>query len=104
MGVGSKINKLRMRSGKTQQEIADLLNVDRRTYAKWEDESSEIKTSLIPKIAEIFGVEIPELFTNEKNIEIKDSFRDNKNSNNAVIVMITDKEVVDKVLNLLGNI
>lgn len=100
MGLGSKISKLRIDSGKSQQQIAEMLNIDRRTYAKWEEEITEVKSSLIPRIAEIFGVEIPDLFTNEKTIEIKDSFKD---INNSGIIIVTDKEIVDKVLNLLGN-
>jgi len=102
MSIGTTIRKLRLNSGKSQQEIADLLNIDRRTYAKWEEETTEVKSSIVPKIAEVFGVEISDLYKNDKGIEIKDSFRDIDN-NNAVIIIVTDKDIVEKVLDLLGN-
>jgi transcriptional regulator with XRE-family HTH domain len=99
MSIGDRLSKFRKNSGKTQQEIADELGVERRTYASWESGKTELKNSLVPKIAELFNIEIPELFNDEKNIEIKDSFNENKN---AVIVIITEKEIVEKVLNILG--
>lgn len=102
MSIGDRLSKFRKNTGKTQQEIADELGVERRTYASWESGKTELKNSLVPKIAELFNIEIPELFNDEKKIDVKDSFKDNKNSNNAVIIMITEKEIVDKVLNLLS--
>jgi transcriptional regulator with XRE-family HTH domain len=62
MSIGNNIKVLRVRTKKSQQDIADLLEIDRKTYAKWEAEESEIKSSYIPKIAEIFDVEIADLF------------------------------------------
>ncbi len=104
MNIGTSIRKLRMNTGKSQQEIADLLNIDRRTYAKWEEGVTEVKSSLVPKIAEVFGVDIPELYKNDKSVEIKDSFKDNNiDNNNAVIIVVTDKDIVEKVLDLLNN-
>ena len=101
MSIGTTIRKLRLNSGKTQQEIADLLSIDRRTYAKWEEESTEVKSSLVPKVADIFGVDISELYKSDKGVEINDSFRDNQ-INNAVIIVVTDKNVVEKVMDLLN--
>jgi transcriptional regulator with XRE-family HTH domain len=62
MSIGNNIKILRVITKKSQQDIADLLEIDRKTYAKWEAEESEIKSSYIPKIAEIFDVEIADLF------------------------------------------
>ncbi|SDL80609.1 Transcriptional regulator, contains XRE-family HTH domain [Chryseobacterium taihuense] len=104
MSVGTTIRRLRESQGKTQKEIADLLNVDRRTYAKWEEEAAEVKSSLVPNLAEIFGVEIADLYKNDKNIEIKDSFKDNNNNNtNTVVIILTDKELTEKFLDLFNN-
>jgi transcriptional regulator with XRE-family HTH domain len=101
MSIGTTIRKLRLNSGKTQQEIADLLNVDRRTYAKWEEETTEVKSSLVPKLAEIFEVEIADLYKDQRSIEIKDSFRDN-DIKNVAIVILTDKDLAEKFLDLFN--
>ncbi|WP_144281130.1 helix-turn-helix domain-containing protein [Chryseobacterium echinoideorum] len=102
MSVGTTIRRLRESQGKTQKEIADLLNVDRRTYAKWEEEAAEVKSSLVPNLAEIFGVEIADLYKSDKSIEIKDSFRDNE-IKNTVVIILTDKELTEKFLDLFNN-
>ncbi|MXS69988.1 helix-turn-helix domain-containing protein [Flavobacteriaceae bacterium W22] len=104
MSVGTTIRRLRESQGKTQKEIADLLNVDRRTYAKWEEEATEVKSSLVPNLAEILGVEIADLYKSDKSIEIKDSFKDNNNNNtNTVVIILTDKELTEKFLDLFNN-
>lgn len=91
MNIGFKIKRLREIQGRSQKDIADLLNVDRRTYAKWEEGVTYIRSNLIPDIAEIFGVDIADLYKNIDDAEIKDSFSYHKNSVNSVIIMITDR-------------
>lgn len=44
MSVGNNIRRLRTRAKKSQQEIADLLGVERNTYANWENEQTDIKS------------------------------------------------------------
>lgn len=58
MSIGYTIRKLRTRQNKSQQEIADLLNIDRKTYVNWENDQNDIKSEYIPKLASIFKVEI----------------------------------------------
>ena len=81
--------------------MADNLNVDRRTYAAWETGTQDIKSSFVPKLADFFGVEIADLFSNETNINIKQSFKDNNSSINTAILILTDKEAVNRVLDAM---
>ncbi len=62
MSVGTNLKKLRSKTKYSQQDIADMLNVDRLTYVNWENETTEIKSGYIPKLADIFGVKIEDLF------------------------------------------
>lgn len=104
MSIGNNIKVLRVRTKKQQQDIADLLEIDRKTYAKWEAEESEIKSSYIPKIAEIFDVEIADLFKSEKpNININPTFTENNNSVNTAVIILTDQNIVEKLLSVLGD-
>jgi len=80
----------------SQQVVADNLNIDRRTYAAWEMASQDIKSSFIPQLAEFFGVEISDLFSNDTNINIKQSFKDS--TINTAILILTDKEAINRVL------
>jgi transcriptional regulator with XRE-family HTH domain len=98
MAIGNQIRKLRIAKNLSQQVVADNLNIDRRTYAAWEQGTQDVKSSFIPRLAEFFGVEISDLFTNETNINIKQSFKDNNSSINTAILILTDKEIIERVL------
>lgn len=103
MSVGHNLRKLRSKSKKSQQEIADLLEIDRRTYINWENEENDVKSEYIPKLAKIFDVEIKDLFSDSKsNIQINQENKENKdNSINGVVFVLTDKESVNKLAEIL---
>lgn len=62
MEIGTKIKKLRRKYGYTQEELAERLNVTSQTISKWENQISMPDISLLPQIAEVFGVTIDDLF------------------------------------------
>lgn len=106
MILSTNLRKLRTKQDKSQQEIADLLNVDRRTYVNWENGSTNVKSDYIPKLAEMFNVDINELFQGSKmKIEIiqKENEESDNSILNGVILVITDKNIVDELLNLVKN-
>lgn len=65
--MGSFIAVLRKSSGMTQKQLADMLNVSDKTISHWERDESAPDLSLIPVIAEIFGVTCDELLRGERN-------------------------------------
>lgn len=101
MGVGANIKKLRSKTKYSQQNIADMLGVDKNTYANWESEANDIKSDHLPKIAEIFEVEIQDLFKNKMSkVEINFNKQINTDSpiNNNVVLVLPDKESVEKLM------
>lgn len=62
LGIGRKLKILRSKTKYSQQDISDMLGVDRNTYANWESGRSDIKSYFIPKLAKIYNVEIVDLF------------------------------------------
>ncbi len=40
MGVGTNLKRLRSKTKLSQQEIADMLGLDRNTYTNWENETT----------------------------------------------------------------
>lgn len=100
-------NLKRLRENNTkydQREIADILGIKQNTYSTWESGETDVKSEYIPKIAEIFGVEIKDLFeNNSKKIEVNFSKQIHKGSstNNSVVIVMPDKESVDKLVNVL---
>ena len=78
--IGAFIAALRKANGMTQQELADNLHVSNKAVSRWEREECSPDISLIPVIAEIFGVSCDELLRGER---IKESTHDIKNDARA---------------------
>lgn len=64
--IGQFISALRKASGMTQQEVADRLNVSNKAVSRWERDECAPDISLIPAIAEMFGVTCDELLRGER--------------------------------------
>lgn len=91
MAIHNNLLKHRNRIGKSQQCIADYLDIDRRTYINWETGKTDVKSEFIPKLAQFFDIDIGILFESKKlSLDlIKDKMVD-KDQNNTTIFIITD--------------
>jgi transcriptional regulator with XRE-family HTH domain len=65
--IGKFISVLRKANGMTQQELADKLLVSDKTVSKWECDERMPDISLLPAIAEVFGITTDELLRGERN-------------------------------------
>ncbi|KUJ57600.1 MULTISPECIES: helix-turn-helix transcriptional regulator [Chryseobacterium] len=93
MGIGTNLKRLRSKTKYSNQEIADLLGVDRNTYASWESESTDVKSQYIPQLADIFKVRIQDLFDDEQKFQINNfENRDSATGQQGIIINITDSE------------
>jgi len=69
---GNFLYALRSEKGLSQAQLGKMLGVTNKAVSKWENGSAKPNTALIPKIADIFGVTVEELFACkriEKNSE-----------------------------------
>lgn len=64
--IGKFITTLRKANGLTQKELAEQLNVSDKTVSRWERDEGAPDLSLIPVIAELFGVTCDELLRGER--------------------------------------
>ncbi len=71
--MGSFITALRKANGMTQQELADRLYVSNKAVSRWERDESAPDLSLIPAIAEIFGITCDELLKGERILQEPDA-------------------------------
>jgi transcriptional regulator with XRE-family HTH domain len=103
MNIGENLRILRNKKNISQQEIADFLGIDRKTYVSWESGETDIKSSHIPKLAEYLQVEINDLFRERSNnIVINQHNSDNKESSiNGVVFLLTDKDAIDQIVNVM---
>ena len=65
--IGKFIAALRKASGMTQRELGDRLFVSDKTISRWECDECTPDLSLIPSLAEIFGITTDELLRGERN-------------------------------------
>ena len=67
--IGSFIAALRKAQGLTQKELAEKLDVSDKSVSRWERDEGLPDLSLIPVIAEIFGITCDELLRGERKPE-----------------------------------
>lgn len=65
--LANNLKRLRKIHHLTQDELADILNVDRSAVSKWEREINEPSVSQLSKIAEHFKISVDELTGVKKN-------------------------------------
>ena len=65
--IGKFISALRKANGMTQRDLGEKLFVSDKTVSRWECDECTPELSLIPTIAEIFGITTDELLRGERN-------------------------------------
>lgn len=93
--LGRKIRELRRYHHRTQENLADALGVTAQAVSRWESGGSYPDMSLIPPIANYFGITIDELFgyTNEREKRIHalvSQIQSMKGKNNGVDSSLDD--------------
>lgn len=71
--MGSFIAVLRKSKGYTQRQLADMLGVSDKTVSHWERDESAPDISMLPIIADIFGVTCDEIIRGQKNTEFAEA-------------------------------
>ena len=59
--IGNNIYSLRKKSGMTQEELADRVNISYQAVSKWENGSTSPDISMLPLLAAVFGTSIDSL-------------------------------------------
>lgn len=62
MELGKKIKQFRFKAGLTQEQLAEKMGVAPQSVSKWENAVAMPDISLLPKLAEVFGVSIDDMF------------------------------------------
>jgi len=105
MSIGKNLKVIRIKNNVSQQEVADFVGVDRKTYVSWEAETAGIKSVYIPKLAEFLHVGINDLFSEKsRDIIINQNNTENKDSSiNGIIVLLNDKDSMNQIVEVLKN-
>jgi transcriptional regulator with XRE-family HTH domain len=81
----NNIRKIRLGYGLSQEEFADILQVSRAAYAKWEEQKSKPRVKVLVLISQMCNVRIEDLLCREIDKEYKYTFR--------LIQYLADKQV-----------
>ena len=65
--LGTRIAQLRKEAGLSQQAVADALEIPQQTYANYEVARARPAVSMLPTLAQLFGVSVDELLGLHKN-------------------------------------
>ena len=79
--VGKFISALRKANGMTQKELGEKLFVSDKTVSRWECDECTPELSLLPLIAEIFGITTDELLRGERNNPDREADSPEENAN-----------------------
>lgn len=70
--IGEFLASLRKSKGYTQQEAADLLGVSNKTVSNWETGASCPDISMLPALAELYGVTCDEIVRGKRILAAED--------------------------------
>lgn len=69
--LGKRINNLRKRQNLTQDQFAEAMGVSAQAVSKWENDFSCPDISLLPAIADYFGITIDHLLRGESDKKVR---------------------------------
>lgn len=87
--IGNFLSELRKEKGITQRELADFLNVSDKTVSHWECDKYSPDISVIPVLAEFFGVTCDEILRGEKKAA---KYGENTSSNFSYDPLVKESE------------
>ena len=69
--IGTFLKELRKEKGFTQEQLAESLNVSRRTVSRWETGSNMPDLDLLMEISDLYAVDLREMLNGERKSEEK---------------------------------
>lgn len=100
LNIGEKIKMLRKQQDVTQEKLADYLSISYQAVSKWENGSALPDITLVPRIANFFGVSSDELLgmRQDENIEELKQYENMYQENNRLGKILDNVNLSKKVL------
>ncbi|ATW83097.1 helix-turn-helix transcriptional regulator [Weizmannia coagulans] len=99
MGYGDRLKRLRDKRNLSQQQLADALNINRSTYARYELGQTQPDFETLEKIASFFDVSIDYLIKGEDttNNSVKSNLPEHKNDSLAEINKLIKEYGIEQI-------
>ncbi len=104
--IGQFIAALRKASGMTQKQLSEKLNVSDKAVSRWERDECAPDLSLIPVIAEIFGVTSDEILRGERKFEadpVSENFASSAKSTKQMEHILKDSKLKFSIRSLIAS-
>lgn len=69
MGLGSRIQKLRINNGLTQEQLAEMLSISRQSVSKWEMDQALPEIDKVIMMSKLFSVGTDEILLEDEEIK-----------------------------------
>ena len=69
MEIGKKLKDARIKSGLTQEEIAEKLNVSRQTISNWENEKSYPDIISVIELSSLYSISLDDLLKGDEEMK-----------------------------------
>lgn len=69
MGLGSRIQRLRINNGLTQEQLAEMLSISRQSVSKWEMDQSIPEIDKVIMMSKLFSVGMDEILLEDEEIK-----------------------------------
>ena len=70
---GNTVYSLRLSKHLSQKELGNMLGVSDKAVSRWENGSSQPRSSLLPKLAEVLGVTLDKLLSGREKVSVADN-------------------------------
>lgn len=95
------LKEFRKKMGFTQQDIADILGVERSTYTYYETGKTEIPTKKLHTLSKLYNIDINDFFDSNKII-LNDPNKENSKKSEVGMLTKEEKDLLVKI-RLLGS-
>ncbi|MBP3704960.1 MAG: helix-turn-helix transcriptional regulator, partial [Clostridia bacterium] len=69
--LGNRIAQYRRENNLTHEDLAGMFNLSAQAVSKWENDQTCPDISLLPKLAEIFGITVDELLSGKTEPDVR---------------------------------
>ncbi|MBQ7638039.1 MAG: helix-turn-helix transcriptional regulator [Clostridia bacterium] len=90
------LREYRTKMGYTQKDVADVLGIDRSTYAYYETGKTEVPVKKLAVLARLYGVEINDFFNNDALV-LNDPDKEKKHKTEVGMLSKEEKQLLAKV-------
>jgi len=89
--LGTRIAEYRRAKGITQDQLAEYMSVSSQAVSKWENDLSCPDISLLPRLADYFGITVDELLRGENSHAVRVVPEENRKDLSRMLIRISVK-------------